>query len=515
MFKTVGSQTDSKYFSSAVATNANCVSTQTGTELFAKAPSRAGTYTVKDRDVDECLLAREHLDNAIPSGFHWTSLMILVVLRFIYYAVAELQWSWHASCHQVAVIFKLKRQTVQTMGKLHRESVLGSSPSKLPPELPRKVSGRGSEAFKHGEFSENFKLIKEHHLKEILQYVRERNRSMSGICTVRSIQAHLIHLYGIKFKYSTIRYALVDRLGLKYRTTLGKRLIFTPQRIILADTFCEKLYSALIEEREGNAVIVYMDETYCHQHHMPSRAWQEDESTDGAVRCERTRSKGNMLIILHSLSKHGLLFKTNRHGDRPEPDEWQGGKVLTTEMIFQSKKARGDYHENMNGTMFLKWLKNRLFPTFKALYGKRKLVLVLDNAPYHHVHPEDSFFATGKSKVEIKAKLQQLGVERIKVKPYVGEEQQCRPPVCSPLTPWFEYEQWVLVESTTGRAYVIDGMSDQGYGDAVVYVRVTKKKLGAVESTLVGGRLSPITGGRLQFSGQRACSNSVRAQNHD
>ena len=484
MFKTVGSQTDSKYFSSAVAANANCVSTQTGTELFAKAPSRAGTYTVKDRDVDECLLAREHLDNAIPSGFHWTSLMILVVLRFIYYAVAELQWSWHASCHQVAVIFKLKRQTVQTMGKLHRESVLGSSPSKLPPELPRKVSGRGSEAFKHGEFSENFKLIKEHHLKEILQYVRERNRSMSGICTVRSIQAHLIHLYGIKFKYSTIRYALVDRLGLKYRTTLGKRLIFTPQRIILADTFCEKLYSALIEEREGNAVIVYMDETYCHQHHMPSRAWQEDESTDGAVRCERTRSKGNMLIILHSLSKHGLLFKTNRHGDRPEPDEWQGGKVLTTEMIFQSKKARGDYHENMNGTMFLKWLKNRLFPTFKALYGKRKLVLVLDNAPYHHVHPEDSFFATGKSKVEIKAKLQQLGVERIKVKPYVGEEQQCRPPVCSPLTPWFEYEQWVLVESTTGRAYVIDGMSDQGYGDAVVYVRVTKKKLGAVEAPL-------------------------------
>ena len=66
--------------------------------------------------------------------------------------------------------------------------------------------------------------------------------------------------------------------------------------------------------------------------------------------------------------------------------------MLTTEMIFQSKKARGDYHENMNGTMFLKWLKNRLFPTFKALYGNRKLVLVLDNAPYHHVHPEDSFF---------------------------------------------------------------------------------------------------------------------------
>ena len=32
---------------------------------------------------------------------------------------------------------------------------------------------------------------------------------------------------------------------------------------------------------------------------------------------------------------------------------------------------------------------------------------------------------------------------------------------------------------------MIDGMSDQGHGDAVVCVRVIKKKLGVVESTLV------------------------------
>ena len=58
-----------------------------------------------------------------------------------------------------------------------------------------------------------------------------------------------------------------------------------------------------------------------------------------------------MMIIVHSLTKDDMMFKTNRRGERPEPDEWQGGKVLTTEMIYQSKKTRGDYHDNMNGAM--------------------------------------------------------------------------------------------------------------------------------------------------------------------
>ena len=112
-------------------------------------------------------------------------------------------------------------------------------------------------------------------------------------------------------------------------------------------------------------------------------------------------------------------------------------------------------------------------------------MLVLDNAPYHHVHPEHSFFASQKNKTEIADKLRALRVPSIKVSPYVDDDPQCDPPDPTPMTPWSDYEQWVIVESTTGKSFLIDGMSDQGFGDAVVYVRVTKKKLGAVESTLV------------------------------
>ena len=194
-----------------------------------------------------------------------------------------------------------------------------------------------------------------------------------------------------------------------------------------------------------------------------------------------------MFIILHALTKHGLLFKTDRHGVRPEPLEWQGGRVLNCEMIFQSKKAKGDYHQNMDGTMFLRWINNRLVPTFKAVYGNKKLVLVLDNAPYHHVHPGDSFFASQHSKEEIKEFLERPTIAKrtIKVSPYAGEEQQTEPPPNLPGTPWADYEQCVIVEATTGLAYYVDGLSDEGFGDVIVYVRISAKKLGAVESTLV------------------------------
>ena len=117
-------------------------------------------------------------------------------------------------------------------------------------------------------------------------------------------------------------------------------------------SLCPQIRVAFVRQGQPrHTVLVYMDETYCHQHHMPSKAWQEDDNAEGAVRCERVRSRGKMLIILHALSKDGLMFKTDRQGRRPEPGEWEGGKILNTEMIFQSKKAKGDYHENMDGDM--------------------------------------------------------------------------------------------------------------------------------------------------------------------
>ena len=58
-------------------------------------------------------------------------------------------------------------------------------------------------------------------------------------------------------------------------------------------------------------------------------------------------------------------------------------ETLETLMIFQARKASGDYHANMDSDMFCKWLTENLFPVLdkKGITA----ILVMDNASYHCV----------------------------------------------------------------------------------------------------------------------------------
>jgi hypothetical protein len=44
---------------------------------------------------------------------------------------------------------------------------------------------------------------------------------------------------------------------------------------------------------------------------------------------------------------------------------------------------KGDYNKNMNSKMFLKWVNEKVLPTFARLYPGKNL-LIMDNALYHH-----------------------------------------------------------------------------------------------------------------------------------
>ena len=207
----------------------------------------AGTYTTNDRCKDKCINALSRLRKTTPVGFHWTSLMITVLLRFVYHAVVNLNWSWSGACKEAGNIFHLKPHTVHKMGMLHRDA-----PDQiLPPELPTKKRGRGSDTFKVNDADGRFKVIKDHHLSDILGYVRERNRSMSGVCTVRSIMAYMFQRTGLLFKYNTVRYALKVRLGLKFHIADKKRLVFTPGRICWQMPFVRKFIGPFTKRRQG------------------------------------------------------------------------------------------------------------------------------------------------------------------------------------------------------------------------------------------------------------------------
>ena len=68
--------------------------------------------------------------------------------------------------------------------------------------------------------------------------------------------------------------------------------------------------------------------------------------------------------------------------DTPHPDKTCG--KLTCETLWLAESHKGDYHDNMNSDIFVKWINDSLFPTFRKLYPGKKMVLVCDNAPYHH-----------------------------------------------------------------------------------------------------------------------------------
>jgi len=77
-----------------------------------------------------------------------------------------------------------------------------------------------------------------------------------------------------------------------YRWTLIRRYIY-------------QYAAALKEQEDGTAIIVYMDESYIHAHHCSKHLWH---SLSSATRNEvRGDSKGKRIIIMHAMTKDGLL----------------------------------------------------------------------------------------------------------------------------------------------------------------------------------------------------------------
>ena len=107
--------------------------------------------------------------------------------------------------------------------------------------------------------------------------------------------------------------------------------------------------------------VVYLDETWANSHDGKERTWVENDDkvaggTKGGMR--KPSGKGTRLIILHAGGEDG----------------WIEG----ADLIFQSKKSTGDYHDEMNAERFEEWLRDQLIPNLKP-----NSLIVIDNASYH------------------------------------------------------------------------------------------------------------------------------------
>ena len=126
-------------------------------------------------------------------------------------------------------------------------------------------------------------------------------------------------------------------------------------------------------------------------------------STINLIRNKST-SRGQRLIFIHDITKYGTLFDFDVIKGRPiDKIKWKGDAPyvnspyiktineaaaplpLTSKLIWLSNSHTGDYHDNINGKMFMKWITTKVIPLAACNYPGVQMVPVTDNAPYHHV----------------------------------------------------------------------------------------------------------------------------------
>ena len=145
----------------------------------------------------------------------------------------------------------------------------------------------------------------------------------------------------------------MKEMGFHWRSCRSNRAVLMERRdVVLARI---RFLRQIRQYRTEGRPIVYTDETFLHSSHSTSKCWQSDDVTVNVP-----ISKGERLIIVHAGSRQGF--------------------VRDAELMFKAKSSTGDYHDEMNHTNFMKWLRERLLPNLPA-----NAVLVLDNAPYHNV----------------------------------------------------------------------------------------------------------------------------------
>jgi hypothetical protein len=169
---------------------------------------------------------------------------------------------------------------------------------------------------------------------------------------------------------------------------------------------------ALALEREGKAVVVYMDESYVNMRHKRTNTWYNPNSAQSSD-LNAGVGNGELFIMVHAITESGLFAagdlsdgkeaeedldeeeekeKVDMKDEglpRVRPDYTKSGPQLSAEMIYRTKALPSDdYHKHFDSQMMEKWVTERLFPTFHAMYPDRQLILVLDNAKYHHARGE-------------------------------------------------------------------------------------------------------------------------------
>ena len=120
---------------------------------------------------------------------------------------------------------------------------------------------------------------------------------------------------------------------------------------------------ALDEYEAQGYVLVFVDESYCHQYHNKKWGWFKHGDYNLYV-----NQKGERILINGAGTKDG----------------WIEGSL---DVFAAGKKAKKDYHASFDANYYWEWMENKLLPN---LPHRKRCVIVMDNASYHIARPEET-----------------------------------------------------------------------------------------------------------------------------
>ena len=170
----------------------------------------------------------------------------------------------------------------------------------------------------------------------------------------------------------------LKKLGFKWKKSTGNRKLLM-EKTSVVNMRCQYLRQIKDYRAQGMA-IVYLDETWVDSGYTKQHCWQ-GPNCDGI---QVPLSKGQRLIIVHAGGKNGF--------------------VQNSLLIYKASSSCGDYHNEMNGANFEKWITEKLLPNLTE-----KSIIVMDNASYHSVHSEKCPTSNTR-KADIQAWLSSHGV---------------------------------------------------------------------------------------------------------
>jgi len=158
----------------------------------------------------------------------------------------------------------------------------------------------------------------------------------------------------------------------------------------LLKRYCASMAAALADEAAGDAVVVYVDETFVHVGEYDDESWYpvDDDGVPTVTAIKGTGAGGgDLFIVLHAITRDGVLRTVGENGKPlPHLPEYSTDARPNAFYAFRATaEAEQDYHRALNRQFYMWWLEHCLRPAFCARYPGKAMRLVLDNCSVHRV----------------------------------------------------------------------------------------------------------------------------------